>query len=305
MERYYKILGISNNASKEEIKRAYHEKMKALHPDKVHGTPLEDTATFFSTEINEAYNNLISQFNKGHTPSNQKSQAEYIEEEIFIKSIGNLKYILSNDLGLIINTITKKTGLSFPDTINEIQWMLNPVLSENVKYSMTKQNMNYSMAIYSEGSIKRIIINRKNGDNWYIAAYEINTKYTEKTTSTRYNNINDEQYRTNPDISSEKSSSKTGFFIGILNLLHLIIVYMNKQNINLPEDEKTTIIFAWAIITLVVAITGFFLSKKGYAEEQKNTGYGIAGMASNGLVILLVLWTKIFTSSLLIIQMEF
>ena len=56
MEKYYKILGISTNASMEEIKQAYLKKIKALHPDKVHGTELEETSTFLAAEINEAYN---------------------------------------------------------------------------------------------------------------------------------------------------------------------------------------------------------------------------------------------------------
>jgi len=30
MERYYKILGISNNASKEKIKEAYHTKLNLI-----------------------------------------------------------------------------------------------------------------------------------------------------------------------------------------------------------------------------------------------------------------------------------
>ena len=44
MERYFKILGLSNTANVEEIKQAYYEKLKAIHPDKVHGTSLENTA---------------------------------------------------------------------------------------------------------------------------------------------------------------------------------------------------------------------------------------------------------------------
>jgi len=62
MERYFKILGVPNTASKEEVKQAYHKKMKAVHPDKLNGTPLEDTATFLSTEINEAYHYLKAHF---------------------------------------------------------------------------------------------------------------------------------------------------------------------------------------------------------------------------------------------------
>lgn len=62
MDRYYKILDLSSNATKEEIKKAYHDKIKALHPDKIHGTALEETATFFTTEINEAYEILMTNF---------------------------------------------------------------------------------------------------------------------------------------------------------------------------------------------------------------------------------------------------
>jgi curved DNA-binding protein CbpA len=295
MERYYRILGISNNASKEEIKKAYHEKMKSFHPDKVHGTPLEDTATFFSTEINEAYNILISQFNENHRSS---SHNEYIEDEIFVENIGLLKYTLSNDITVIINAIIKQTKNYFPDTIDEIPWALNSYLSENVKKSMNKHNMNFSMTIYMEGSIKKITLNKRTGNNWYIAAYEINTEHQEKKTPPRYNETYNNQYQTYA-YKKKESNAKTGFFIGILNILHLIIIYMNKHNITLLEDERTIIIFAWAIITLVVAITGFFLSRKGYVEEQNNKGYGIAGMAFNGLVILPTLFfllSAIFSS---------
>lgn len=49
MKDYYKILGVSRNASKEEIKRAYRELAQKYHPDKKGG----DEKKF--KEINEAY----------------------------------------------------------------------------------------------------------------------------------------------------------------------------------------------------------------------------------------------------------
>jgi hypothetical protein len=96
MERYYKILGISTNASKEEIKKAYLIKMKALHPDKVYGTNLEDTANFFSTEINEAYEFLMAHFDD--EKSSVISQDEYFENNIwngacYGMSLDNIKKI--------------------------------------------------------------------------------------------------------------------------------------------------------------------------------------------------------------------
>ena len=98
----------------------------------------------------------------------------------------------------------------------------------------------------------------------------------------------------------EKSLAKTGFFIGLLNIIHVVIVFMNRQLIVLPEEDRMIIIFAWFIITVILAITGFCLSKKGYNEEKHNAGLGIAGMALNSLIILpaiLLLFAAIFSGT--------
>ena len=58
---YYKILGVSKDASEEEVKKAYRKMAHQHHPDKKTG----DEAKF--KEINEAYQVLI----------NDKKRAEY------------------------------------------------------------------------------------------------------------------------------------------------------------------------------------------------------------------------------------
>jgi curved DNA-binding protein CbpA len=121
MERYYRILGIPNNSSKEVIKKTYHEKMKVLHPDKIHGTPLEDTATFFATKINEAYNVLMAQFKESNT-SDKSNETDFIEEEIYVEGSGYLKYTLSNNINVIINEIINRIRCILPDTVGEIPW---------------------------------------------------------------------------------------------------------------------------------------------------------------------------------------
>ena len=95
MERYYKILGISNTASKKEIKQAYLDKIKMFHPDKVLGTNLENTANFLSAELNEAYKILITHFNE-KTPSD-------------VGKCNNYKYDIWNGAcyGMSINEIKK------------------------------------------------------------------------------------------------------------------------------------------------------------------------------------------------------
>ena len=170
MERYYKILGISIKATKEEVKKAYHDKIKALHPDKIHGTALEDTATFFTTEINEAYNIIISQFENNSSSEKQNTQKRCIEEETYVNT-QLLKYSLSDDFNLIISAICIRTGIKNINTNNDIEWTLNTGLSESVKTLMIKHNVEYSMTIYKEGRNRKIIINKRKGDQWFFVFF--------------------------------------------------------------------------------------------------------------------------------------
>jgi len=59
MENPYKVLGVREGASAEEIKAAYKELAKKYHPDKYVNNPLGDLAAEKMKEINEAYDYLI------------------------------------------------------------------------------------------------------------------------------------------------------------------------------------------------------------------------------------------------------
>ena len=51
----YSVLGVSSNASDEEIKKAYRDLARKYHPDNYHDNPLADLAQEKMKEINEAY----------------------------------------------------------------------------------------------------------------------------------------------------------------------------------------------------------------------------------------------------------
>lgn len=55
----YKVLGISPNASDEEIKAAYRELARKYHPDAYVGNPLSDLADEKMKEINQAYDQVM------------------------------------------------------------------------------------------------------------------------------------------------------------------------------------------------------------------------------------------------------
>ncbi|MDP4109578.1 MAG: DnaJ domain-containing protein [Bacillota bacterium] len=56
MDDPYKVLGVSRDATEEEIKKAYRELARKYHPDNYHNNPLADLAEEKMKEINEAYN---------------------------------------------------------------------------------------------------------------------------------------------------------------------------------------------------------------------------------------------------------
>lgn len=54
----YKVLGVSPNATDEEIKKAYRDLARKYHPDNYHDNPLADLAQEKMKEINEAYDTI-------------------------------------------------------------------------------------------------------------------------------------------------------------------------------------------------------------------------------------------------------
>ena len=163
MERYYKLLGITSSASKDEIKRTYHAKLMALHPDKVHGTVLEDTANFMTAEINEAYNYLMSNFKKNQSSAYKAKKPKYAEENVYIKNNGLLNYTLSDDFEEIKKAMLRRTGKNELNLLNELIWYINPNLSNNVKQCMNRHNFNYSMTMYYENKNLVAVVNKRIG----------------------------------------------------------------------------------------------------------------------------------------------
>ena len=66
---YYDILGVSKNASQDEIKKAFRKKARQYHPDVNKDNPKEAEAKF--KEANEAYE--VNMTNSATTPSNKEA----------------------------------------------------------------------------------------------------------------------------------------------------------------------------------------------------------------------------------------
>ena len=61
----YKVLGVSPNASSDEVKKAYRDLARKYHPDNYHDNPLADLASEKMKEINEAYDQITKSREQG------------------------------------------------------------------------------------------------------------------------------------------------------------------------------------------------------------------------------------------------
>lgn len=65
----YKILGIDQNASDEEVKKAYRDLARKYHPDNYQNNPLADLAEEKMKEVNEAYDEITKMRSGGGSSS--------------------------------------------------------------------------------------------------------------------------------------------------------------------------------------------------------------------------------------------
>lgn len=70
MKNPYEVLGVSENATDEEIKAAYKALAKKYHPDNYVDSPLADLANEKMKEINEAYDTITDMRKKGGSAGN-------------------------------------------------------------------------------------------------------------------------------------------------------------------------------------------------------------------------------------------
>ncbi len=70
MKNPYEVLGISPNATDDEVKSAYRALAKKYHPDNYENNPLQDIAAEKMQEINQAYDSIMNARRSGKSTAN-------------------------------------------------------------------------------------------------------------------------------------------------------------------------------------------------------------------------------------------
>jgi len=83
----YKVLGVSRDATDEEIKKAYRELARKYHPDNYVNNPLAELVEEKMKEINEAYDRIQKERSDSPRSGGGKKSADYTGEFIRVREL--------------------------------------------------------------------------------------------------------------------------------------------------------------------------------------------------------------------------
>jgi molecular chaperone DnaJ len=112
----YKVLGVSPDATDDEVKSAYRELAKKYHPDNYDQSPLSDLAAEKMKEVNEAYDTIVAERkNRKYGPAQPNGyQANYRRNSNY----GDVRSLLMN--GRIADAEQILNGV--PTTSRDAEW---------------------------------------------------------------------------------------------------------------------------------------------------------------------------------------
>lgn len=179
MDNPYRVLGIREGASEEEIRRAYRELVRKYHPDQYRDNPLADLAQEKLKEINEAYDYLMKNKSNQYNPNRRSGRqgrdsgysygytGEQSPEYQRIRTLINTGNLSAAEAAL--NRITNRTAEWY--YLKGILFMRRGWYGEAQSHLQTAVNMDPTNTEYSNTLNRMIYMNRNYSRNAYGRGY--------------------------------------------------------------------------------------------------------------------------------------
>lgn len=108
MTNPYQVLGVSETATDEEIKKAYRKLAKQYHPDNYIDNPLKDLASEKMKSINEAYDTIQKMRAGGNTYNNQYNSGSntYSGDQRFVRIRNLINMNRTTEAETLLNTFS-------------------------------------------------------------------------------------------------------------------------------------------------------------------------------------------------------
>ena len=157
----YKVLGVSPDASDDEIKKTYRELVRKYHPDSYHDNPLSDLAQEKMKEVNEAYNSILSMRSGG---GNQPGRGKSGSSGGSVQGAKVRAAVNSGDLKLAEELLN-----AFPEKNAEWYFLMGSVcyrkgwLDDAMRYYQTAANMDPTNTEYRQA----LAFMRQGGQAYY------------------------------------------------------------------------------------------------------------------------------------------
>ncbi|MBR3844120.1 MAG: J domain-containing protein [Clostridia bacterium] len=144
----YSVLGVSRDASEETVKEAYRELARKYHPDNYNDNPLKDLAADKMKEINQAYDQIISERknNAGKNYTNGGGTHEFPEITRLIQEGKYEQAQLMLDQ-VPINQRTARWYFLSGNVLYSRGWYDNAYSNYATAYRMEPQNPEYRGAV--------------------------------------------------------------------------------------------------------------------------------------------------------------
>lgn len=121
----YEILGVSENATDEEIKTAYRELVKKYHPDKYQNNPLSELAEEKLREVNKAYEMLQSNSGTSSSVDFQEIRMNIDRNNLVqAEQLLNKSSVRNAEWYFLSGMLSYKKGW-YDDAINKVQQAVN------------------------------------------------------------------------------------------------------------------------------------------------------------------------------------